>query len=66
MFTGAVPFIGRTIPAAVAAIMIGDRPSRPTYPILTDELWALIQRCWHPDLHLRPEVSEVLDSLCCS
>ena len=40
--------------------MSGKRPSRPTHPALANPLWALIQRCWDQDPHLRPEVSEVL------
>lgn len=45
------------------AIMRGDRPQRPTHPACSDELWALVQRCWNRDPHLRPEVSEVFQVL---
>jgi serine/threonine protein kinase len=63
VFTGAVPFSSSLSPAAMLAIMDGRRPPRPTHPALTDQLWALVQRCWGQASHLRPEVSEVLKFL---
>ena len=62
-FTGTVPFDGSLSTVAMLAIMGGKRPSRPTHPALTNELWTLIQRCWDQDPHSRPEVSEVLKVL---
>jgi len=63
VFTGVVPF-NNFIPAvAVLAIMNGTRPFKPTHPDFTDELWALMQRCWNEIPHSRPEVSEVLKVL---
>ena len=47
---------------AMVAIMRGDRPPRPT-DLTPDELWKLIQRCWGPNRHRRPEMSEVLQDL---
>ena len=44
-------------------IMSGERPPRPTHNNLTNELWALVQKCWNQDPHLRPTVSEVLNTL---
>ena len=41
------------------AVMEGRRPSRPSHPTFTDELWVLTQRCWSEDPRLRPEASEV-------
>jgi serine/threonine protein kinase len=63
VFTGAAPFNKRPLTSAVMAIMGGDRPPRPTNPVCSDELWAMIQRCWNQKPHLRPEVSEVLQAL---
>ena len=40
--------------------MRGERPPRPTHPALTDELWALMRRCWDQQLSSRPEMAEVL------
>ena len=62
-FTGAVPFAGSIPAAVILAIMRGERPPRPTHPILTDELWTLTQDCWAQELHLRPEVSTVVKVL---
>jgi hypothetical protein len=63
VFTGAVPFHNSLHVAAMLAIMSGKRPPRPTHPALTDELWALMQRCWDQTPRLRPEILEVLNVL---
>ena len=63
VFTGAAPFNSHPSMAATLVIMQGERPPRPTHPALTDELWVLMQRCWHQDPQLRPEMSEVLSIL---
>jgi len=62
-FASAVPFDNSLPEATATATMSGKRPSRPTHLTCTDELWTLIQRCWHSDPHLRPKVSEVLEPL---
>ena len=59
VFTGAIPFGGKSSAMAISAITQGRRPSRPTHPTFTENLWTLMQRCWDHDPHLRPEVSEV-------
>ena len=63
VFTGAVPFSNRSSFMAIFAIMQGERPPRPTHPAFTEELWTLMQDCWVPEPHLRPEVSEALQVL---
>jgi len=63
VFTGAVPFRDKTLFEAHVAIMTGGRPPRPTHQNCTDELWALVQRCWNQDPYLRPEVSEAANVL---
>jgi len=64
VFTGTVPFDNLTSFAAlVAAVVNGKRPPRPTHPAFTEGLWALTQRCWDQDPHLRPEASKVLQVL---
>ena len=45
------------------AIKGGARPPRPTHPDLTDELWALTERCWDADPRKRPRISAVLKNL---
>ena len=62
-FTGAAPFGNNQPAAAVLAIMGGKRPARPTHSNFTDELWALMKRCWDPDPRSRPEISEVWKAL---
>ena len=63
VFTGAAPFSNDLPAAAMLATTSGKRPSRPTHPTLTEQLWTSIQRCWDQDPHLRPEVSDVLKVL---
>ncbi|KAF9644873.1 kinase-like protein [Thelephora ganbajun] len=63
VFTGAVPFNNCLPAAATLAIMNGQRPPRPNHPDFTGELWGLMQRCWHHDLHMRPEVAGILKVL---
>jgi hypothetical protein len=46
--------------------MQGERPSRPTNPALTDDVWALMEMCWHQDPRLRPEMRRVLHDLASS
>ena len=62
-FTGAVPFNNSLPVAAMLAVMSGKRPSQPTHPALTDQLWTLMQRFWNQDPRLRPDVSEALQLL---
>ncbi|KAF9645725.1 kinase-like protein [Thelephora ganbajun] len=63
IFTGAIPFSGRSVFVAISAIMGGERPPRPAHPTFTDNLRTLMQRCWDQDPRLRPEISEVLQIL---
>ena len=60
VLSGEVPFSSqKTNWTVLQAVLKGDRPSRPGHPSCTDGLWALIQRCWDEDPHLRPEILEV-------
>ncbi|KAF9645406.1 kinase-like protein [Thelephora ganbajun] len=63
VFTGAVPFSDKSSPVATLSITQGKRPSRPTHPTFTENLWKLMQCCWDQDPHSRPEVSEALQIL---
>ena len=63
VFTGAVPFNDYSNPQALEAISEGERPPRPRHPTFTESLWTLMKKCWNPDPHLRPEVSQVLQAL---
>ena len=60
VLTGEIPFSNeKTNWMVLQAVLRGDRPSRPEHPSCTDNLWALTQRCWDQDPHLRPEILEV-------
>ena len=60
VFTGEIPFSSEKVNWMVAlAVLRGDRPARPEHASCTDDLWALIQRCWDQDPDSRPEILEV-------
>ena len=60
MFTGKAPFYG-VLPTTVAVgILSGNRPSRPTHPDVTNDLWRIVERCWDQDPQRRPDVSDVI------
>ncbi|KAF9645418.1 kinase-like protein, partial [Thelephora ganbajun] len=63
VFTGAIPFSNGSSFMAMLSITQGKRPSRPTHPTFTENLWKLMQCCWDHDPHSRPEVSEALQIL---
>jgi serine/threonine protein kinase len=63
VFTGMVPFSNDTPALAMLATIQGKRPPRPTHRTFTKDLWALMQRCWDHDPHLRPKALEVLQVL---
>ena len=59
VLTGNVPFSDKSDWVIVPEVLGGNRPSRPAHRSCTDGLWALIQRCWDHEPHLRPEILEV-------
>lgn len=63
MFTGAIPFYGRSNNAVVVSILRGHRPGRPVDPTFSHDLWSLTQRCWDGPHDSRPSVSDVLGTL---
>ena len=64
ILSGKVPFSDlKTSWVVVQAVWEGKRPPRPVHPSCKDGLWTLIQRCWDQDPRLRPEISEVSQSL---
>ena len=63
IFTCDIPYSGVSSFMAMLAITQGKRPQRPTHPDFTENLWALIQRCWDEDPHSRPKASEVSQAL---
>ena len=63
VFTGEIPFNGKTSAAAIHEISSGKRPPRPAHPVFTADLWTLMRRCWGQDPRSRPEASEALNVL---
>ena len=63
IFTGAVPFSNCSVVTSATHIIQGKRPPRPTNPALTDDLWALMQRCWDQEPHSRPQVSGLVGAI---
>ena len=57
------PFSGKSDYKAAAEILRGNRPPRPEHPSCTDDLWALMKRCWDKDLHSRPSALEISQTL---
>ena len=58
-----VPFSDRRSAMAGLSIMNGERLPRPTHPTFTEDLWALMQRCWCQDPTSRPQFLEVVQIL---
>jgi len=46
--------------------MGGERPSRSNAPTLTDDVWALVERCWAQEPQSRPKMGKVLQDLASS
>lgn len=44
----------------MAKVLSGERPERPNHPVLTDNLWVLVQRCWQKDPRRRPEIGDIV------
>ncbi|KAF9647772.1 kinase-like protein [Thelephora ganbajun] len=63
MFAGTVPFHSIQSVTSVIKIIHGDRPPRPTDPLLTDGVWTLICRCWDQSPQSRPEMTTVLQHI---
>ena len=63
VFTDAVPFSDIASILVMSYVVQGGRPARPTHPNFTDDLWALMQRCWDPTPDSRPEISYFLQGL---
>jgi hypothetical protein len=59
--TGKRPFADMTAAAAAVAIAKGERLPRPAD--ISDELWTLMQSCWHTDPHKRPSMAQIVAQL---
>ncbi|KAF5391138.1 hypothetical protein D9757_003029 [Collybiopsis confluens] len=65
LYTGRVPFANvRTEYLVLEKVHKGERPERPSGGnTMTDELWNLINWCWHQDRAARPRIGLVVDHL---
>ncbi|KAG6877741.1 hypothetical protein C0993_004455 [Termitomyces sp. T159_Od127] len=66
IFTGEIPYGTKVF--AVVSIMKGRRPQRSINPLhvqrgLTDEMWALMEKCWSHSPEMRPTAAGILKAL---
>jgi len=66
VFTGRNPFEGCHPITTTVKIIGGERPPRPDDPTLTDDVWALVGRCWAQEPQSRPKMGRVLQDLASS
>jgi len=66
VFAGKNPFENSHPIAQRVKIIEGGRPPRPVNPSLTDDVWALVRRCWDQEPQLRPGMRSVLQDLASS
>jgi len=43
--------------------MENKRPPQPNHSAFTNELWELMQHCWHGEPHMRPKMSQAVQVL---
>ena len=63
VFTGNVPFHNSITATAIASIITGGRPERPTHPDFTERLWKLARWCWKEKPEDRPRMDQVIEQL---
>ena len=66
VLTGQVPFPCRSNLLVMRTVVNGGRPERPEGPEaiwFMDELWETLERCWSPELKLRPTLVAVSEHL---
>ncbi len=44
-------------------VVDGQRPERPSDPMMSDSVWALVQACWSRQASERPTASSVVSAL---
>jgi serine/threonine protein kinase len=63
-FSGETSFPGPDIHTFGAAVISGERPKKPKErDDLSDNLWGLLERCWHGKADARPSIRIVLEEL---
>lgn len=68
IFSGLVPFQqhgmeDRSLIKLMMDIVRGERPTMEAVSHVSEDLWQLMQACWHPDHKTRPTMRRVLDCL---
>jgi serine/threonine protein kinase len=63
ILSGVPPFLGYLDAPARFVMSKGARPLRPTDPDVADDVWALMEMCWHEKPSSRPEMRRVLQDL---
>jgi len=66
VLTGRIPFYGIKEHSIGYKVIIGDRPPRPSADSatgITDNVWRMMESCWHQDRKQRMDISTVLKIL---
>ena len=66
VLTGQPPFPHYNDITVVRKVVDGERPMRPQGPEsvwFTDDLWGMLERCWSPQLNVRPTAEAILGHL---
>ncbi|KAG6824352.1 hypothetical protein H0H92_007118 [Tricholoma furcatifolium] len=73
VFAGKPPFANLRPHLIVRKVMDGHRPERPSAASpswnvwgLTEDVWTLIERCWHADPDSRPAIDELQQEIAAS
>ena len=58
IITGCIPFSHLKSDAGVVLFVVsGGRPQRPSSLHMNDEIWVMLERCWHVDPMQRPSMA---------
>ena len=66
VLSGHSPYHDLSECSAVAKIIDGERPKKPTMTArlgFTGELWEIVERCWNKDRDERPSLGVILSTL---
>ena len=63
--TGCVPFYQYPATAAIQKVVTGARPERPEFTVsgLSDDLWQIVELCWHQQWNERISIRLLLERL---
>ena len=66
VFTGQIPFHKFRNEAVILKVTAGGRPERPSDTLdlgLSDDVWSMMELCWHHQCDERPKIGKVLAHL---